>query len=108
MSTGGQLSVPCADIAMAWAPPAADTSSMPNRAHAARTAGCGSPSLSACGGEATASELTPAASAGTTFITTLLGYATRPPGTYRPTRRTGTQRSVTRLPVATSTVTSRG
>ena len=37
--------------------------------------------LRAAAGEATASEPTPATWAGTTFITTLDGYATRPPGT---------------------------
>ena len=35
---------------------------------------------------------------GTTFITTLDGYTALPPGTYRPTRSTGTQRSVTVAP----------
>ena len=39
--------------------------------------------------------ITPAIWAGTTFITTLEGYTASPPGTYRPTRRTGTQRWVT-------------
>ena len=48
--------------------------------------GCGSPSNSTCGGEATAIEATPATWAGTTFMITLEASAARPPGTYRPTR----------------------
>ena len=44
--------------------------------------------------------LTPATCAGTTFITTLDGYSASPPGTYSPTRRTGTQRWVTVPPGA--------
>ncbi len=57
-------------MATACAPPAAYTSSTPSSAHAARIVGCGRPPNSACGGEATASEATPASWAGTTFITT--------------------------------------
>ena len=60
----------------------------------------GQPSLSRCGGEVTAIARTPATCAGTTFITTLDGYSARPPGTYSPTRRTGTQRWVTVPPGA--------
>ena len=48
--------------------------------------GCGSPSNSTCGGEATAIEATPATWAGTTFMITLEARAARPPGTYSPTR----------------------
>src|SRR5215213_3020777 len=93
-------------MATACAPPTAYTSPTPSSAAAASTAGCGSPPCPACGGEASASDSTPATCAGTTFITTLDGYATRPPGTYRPTRRTGTQRSVTVVPAASCTVSS--
>ena len=60
----------------------------------------GQPSLSRCGGEVTAIARTPATCAGTTFITTLEGYSARPPGTYSPTRRTGTHRWVTVPPGA--------
>src|SRR6476660_7538721 len=73
---------------------------MPNSAQAARTLRSGQPSLSRCGGEVTAMALTPATCAGTTFITTLDGYSASPPGTYSPTRRTGTQRWVTVPPGA--------
>ena len=72
-SARGHSSVPYANIAMAWAPPAAYTSSMPSNAQAASTTGCGQPSLSRCGGEVTARDSTPATWAGTTFITTLDG-----------------------------------
>ncbi|CAM5647361.1 hypothetical protein SCYAM73S_03921 [Streptomyces cyaneofuscatus] len=67
---GGQSSVPYANIATAWAPPAAYTSSTPSRAQAARIVGCGSPPKSSCAGEATAMPSTPASWAGTTFMTT--------------------------------------
>ena len=46
--------------------------------------GCGSPSNSACGGDATAMEATPAIWAGITFMITLEARAARPPGTYSP------------------------
>src|ERR1043165_5351005 len=97
---------PWANIAIACAPPTAYTSSTPSRAHAARIVGCGSPPWSACGGEETAREADPASWAGTTFMTTLEGYTARPPGTYRPTRSTGTQRSVTVPPGTTWVVVS--
>ena len=58
-------------MAMAWAPPTAYTSSTPSRAHSPRIEGCGSPPYSACGGELTATDLTPATCAGTTFMITL-------------------------------------
>ncbi len=70
MSAGGQDSVPYANIATAVAPPAAYTSSTPSRAQAARIVGCGSPPNSACAGEASAIDSTPASCAGTTFMTT--------------------------------------
>ena len=92
---------------MAWAPPAAITSVTPSSAQAARIVGCGSPPNSFCGGEASTICSTPATCAGTTFITTELGSTARPPGTYRPTRRTGTQRCVTVPPGTTSTLSSR-
>ena len=57
-------------MASACAPPAACTSVTPSSAHAASTDGCGRPPLLACGGDATAIEATPAAWAGTMFITT--------------------------------------
>ena len=58
---------------------------MPSSAQAASTAGCGQAAVArALGGDATAISLTPATWAGTTFITTDDGYATRPPGTYTP------------------------
>ena len=70
MLAGGQDSVPYANIATAVAPPAAYTSSTPSSAQAARIVGCGSPSNSACGGEARAIDSTPASCAGTTFMIT--------------------------------------
>ena len=42
-------------------------------AAAAGIVGCGSPPCSACGGDATTSDSTPAACAGTTFMITLDG-----------------------------------
>src|SRR5579875_601235 len=72
-STGGHPSTPYANIATAWAPPTACTSSTPSRAQAASTAGFGRPPNSGFGGDATASEATPATWAGTTFMTTLDG-----------------------------------
>lgn len=56
MVAEGQDSVPCANIATAWAPPAAYTSSMPSSAQAARIVGCGRPPNSFCGGDASAME----------------------------------------------------
>src|SRR6516164_10847412 len=97
-SAGAQCSVPYANIASACAPPAACTSVTPSSAHAASTDGCGRPPLLSWGGDATAIEATPAAWAGTMFITTEEGYATRPPGTYTPARPTGTKRPVTVRP----------
>src|SRR5882757_11332022 len=96
-STGSMPSgeSPYARSAIDCAPPTAYTSSTPSNSHAARIAGCGNPANSFCGGEHTAIELTPATCAGTTFMTTLDGYTARPPGTYSPTRDTGTHRSVT-------------
>src|SRR5258708_8042381 len=109
MSTGTSpapsVSVPpYASSATACAPPTAQTSSTPSSAAAARIVGCGSPPKPACGGEQTTSDSTPAACAGTTFITTVDGYTASPPGAYRPTRSTGTQRSVTVPPSATVVV----
>ena len=63
---------------------------------------------SACGGEATTSDSTPAASAGMTFMSTDDGYTALPPGTYRPTRRIGIHFSLTTPPGTTSTETSEG
>ena len=57
-------------MARACAPPTAWTSVMPRRAQAASTDGCGWPPNSFCGGDATAICSTPAACAGTTFMTT--------------------------------------
>ena len=93
---------------MACAPPTAYTSSMPRSAQVASTTGSGRPPWSFCGGDATASDPTPAACAATTFMTTDDGYTARPPGTYRPTRRTGTHRCRTCAPGASSTVKSAG
>ena len=70
MLAGAHSSVPYANIATAWAPPTAYTSSTPSSAHAARIVGCGSPPNSFCGGDASAMDSTPASWAGTTFITT--------------------------------------
>src|SRR5260370_39159374 len=95
-------------MATACAPPAACTSVMPSNAHAARIDGCGKPSCSGWGGDATAISLTPATWAGMTFISTEDGYATRPPGTYTPARRTGRYRSVTVDPEATAGQDSAG
>src|SRR4029450_3732091 len=95
-----QPSNPYSSPAIACAPPIAYTSSTPSSAHTASTVGCGSPAYSFCGGDATASEPTPATCAGTTFITPLDASGARPPGTYSPTRPTGTSRCVTRPPGA--------
>jgi hypothetical protein len=88
MSTGSQCSAPSgstvepyASIATAWAPPTAYTSSTPSSAQAASTRWSGRPPFSRCGGLTTTRERTPAAWAGTTFITTVDGYIARPPGT---------------------------
>src|SRR6478735_12627772 len=86
---------PYANIAIAWAPPTAYTSSTPSSAQAARIVGCGRPLNSACGGEASAIDRTPATCAGTTFISTLDTSGASPPGTYSPTRPTGTLRCTT-------------
>jgi len=67
--------------------------------------GCGSPPNPACGGLATAIDGTPATWAGTTFISTLDASGASPPGTYRPTRPTGTSRCSTTAPGASSTRT---
>ena len=48
-----------------------------------------------------ANDSTPATKAGITFMTTELGYATSPPGTYSPTRCTGTHFSMTSAPALT-------
>src|SRR6478672_8537570 len=106
MSTGSSsapsVSVPpYASSATACAPPTAHTSSTPSSAAAARIVGCGRPPCSACGGETTTKDSTPATCAGTTFITTDDGYTARPPGAYSPTRRTGTNRSETTPPGTT-------
>src|SRR3954449_2061400 len=106
MSTGSHAPGPYPKTATAWAPPTAYTSVTPSNAHAARTPGSGRPPWSRCGGEATAIDSTPAICAGTTFITTLDSSGASPPGTYSPTRRTGTQRSVTVPPGTTDVVTS--
>ena len=99
-STRGIRSVPSASAATAWAPPTAYTSSTPSRPQAARAVGCGRPS--GPGGEHTAIPGTPATWAGTIAITALDGYVARPPGTYRPARRTGTGRLETTCPAAAS------
>ncbi len=62
----------------------------------------------ALGGVATASDSTPATWAGTTFISTLDASGASPPGTYRPTRETGTVLVSTTAPGATSARTSAG
>ncbi len=81
-STGAQSpGTPYANVATAWAPPTAYTSSTPRSAQTARIEGCGSPPNSRCGGEATAIERQPATWAGTTFMTTLEASGARPPGT---------------------------
>ena len=55
--TGSQTpGTPYANIATAWAPPTAYTSSTPRSRQTARIEGCGSPPNSRCGGEATAME----------------------------------------------------
>ena len=93
-------------MAIACAPPTAKTSVIPRSAHAAKIVGCGNPPNAFCGGDATAIDETLAICAGTTFITTLLGYTARPPGTYRPTRSTGIHFSVTVPPSTTVVVLS--
>ena len=94
-------------MAMAWAPPTAYTSSTPRMAQVARMVLSGRPSA-VFGGVAMASDSTPAAWAGTAFMMTELGYTALPPGTYRPTRCTGIQRSATRAPGARSVWKSSG
>src|SRR5262245_14580574 len=105
-SVPAQPSNPYANPAIAWAPPIAYTSSTPSSAQTASTVGCGKPPYSFCGGDATASDSTPATWAGTTFMTTLDASGARPPGTYSPTRPTGTSRCVTRPPGAGVDTTS--
>ncbi len=46
---------------------------------------------------------TPATFAGTTPISTLLGYTARPPGAYTPTRPRGSGRRPTMMPGSVST-----
>ena len=72
---------PYANIAIAWAPPTAYTSSTPSSAQAARIVGCSEPPNSFCGGLDSAIDVTPATWAGTTFIRTLDTSGARPPGT---------------------------
>ena len=72
---------PYANMAIAWAPPTAYTSSMPSSAHAARIVGWTEPPKSFCGGLDSAIDRTPAVWAGTTFISTLETSGARPPGT---------------------------
>src|SRR3990170_5061719 len=58
------------------------------------------PPNSFCGGEASATDDTPATRAGTTFMTTLDGYTALPPGTYSPTLSIGLHRWITSAPVS--------
>jgi hypothetical protein len=80
-STGSTPSTPYANMATAWAPPTAYTSSTPSSAHAARIVRSGRPPSSRRGGVATAMLDTPATWAGITFISTLDGSGASPPGT---------------------------
>ena len=85
-STRRQGPAPWANIAIAWAPPTAYTSSMPSSSQAARIVGCGRPAPHwpnevFWGGLARAIEPTPATWAGTTFISTLETSGATPPGT---------------------------
>src|SRR4051812_11357257 len=105
-STLRQGPAPYANIAIAWAPPTAYTSSTPSSSHAARIVGCGRPPDSARGDDVSAIDPTPATCAGTTFITTLDTSGATPPGTYSPTRSTGTISLVTVPPGTTSVVMS--
>src|SRR5919107_3993348 len=97
---------PYANIAIAWAPPTAYTSSTPSSAQAARIVGCGTPPLSAWGEDVSAIDSTPATCAGTTFMTTLDTSGARPPGTYSPTREIGTISWLTVPPGTTCVTTS--
>ena len=65
---------------MAWAPPMAYTSSTPAIAAAASVTGVTDP-VARSGGTHTTTSGTPATSAGTAVISTVDGYAARPPGT---------------------------
>ena len=87
LSTRRMVSVPKARAAMAWAPPTRYASVTP--AMRAATSTAGSSDLSRAGGDARTMSLTPATRAGTTVISTVDGYAARPPGTYTATRPSG-------------------
>ncbi len=78
LSTAGTVAVPYASAAIACAPPIANTRSTPAIAAAASTIALRTPS--GVGVTMTISP-TPATFAGIAFISTLDGYAARPPGT---------------------------
>src|SRR5206468_1084451 len=97
LSTRGTLSVPYASAATACAPPIRYSRSTPARWQAARTIGV-SPSFPT--GETAITSPTPATRAGMPVMSTVDGYAARPPGTYTPTRASGSMRWPRRAPLA--------
>src|SRR3989442_15380672 len=85
-STRGMLAVPYASAAIACAPPNRYTESTPAIWAAARM-GVGTVP-SGRGGVASTTSVTFATRAGITVMSTVDGYAARPPGAYTPARRT--------------------
>ena len=104
--TGAIVCVPYAIAAIAPAPPIAYTSLTPASSPAASTTCDGSPF--APGGEQSTMRFTPATRAGTTPMSTELGYAARPPGAYTPTESSGSGRRPTMTPGSTSSSVVRG
>src|SRR5262245_42283025 len=87
LSTRLIVSVPYASAAMACAPPTRYASVTPAMRAAVSTTG--SRDLSAPGGDTSTISGTPATRAGIAVISTVDGYAARPPGTYTATRDSG-------------------
>ena len=79
LSTRRIAAVPYASAATAWAPPTRQPSVTPAIFAAASTAGSTRPSSP--GGVTSTISRTPATRAGTAVISTVDGYAARPPGT---------------------------
>src|SRR5215208_1350696 len=101
-STRGTVAVPNAIAAIAPAPPIANTRSTPAISAAASTTLDGVPDDE--GGEQRITSRTPATRAGIAPISTLLGYAARPPGAYTPTRSSGSGRRTIVIPGSGFTV----
>ena len=89
---------------MAWAPPAFTTVEIPSNWATNRMTGLTVPSD--CGGVHTTTCGQPASRAGTPSISSVLNNGAEPPGTYRPTRCTGTARRLQATPGMVSTRSS--